>query len=106
MTHLSPELLIDIAEGTAPESAQPHLATCAVCRTQLSDLRQMLTSIAVDVPEPSPLFWDHLSAGVREATAVEAGSAPSWRLGRLSWRLAAGMSMAIVVIAIALTVRM
>ena len=78
--HLNPEELVDIAEGTRPESAAAHLAACDGCRTQLRDLRAMLSAAQqVEVPEPSPLFWDHLSARVSEAVAAEkAGAATSW----------------------------
>lgn len=70
--HLQPDELVDLAEGTRAESSAPHLAGCAVCRLQLSELKAMLsTAAAVDVPEPSPLFWDHFSARVREAVAAE-----------------------------------
>ena len=77
--HLNPEELVDIAEGTRPESAAAHLAACDVCRTQLRDLRAMLSAAQeVEVPEPSPLFWDHLSSRVREAVATEAVPRRSW----------------------------
>ena len=107
MKHLSAELLVDLAEGNAPESSQPHLATCAVCRAQLTELRDTLASIAFEVPEPSPLFWDHLSARVRESIAAEAaGSSSPGRFARLSWRLTAAMSAAVVILAVALTIRL
>jgi hypothetical protein len=106
MSHLSPETLVDIAEGAAPESSAPHLATCTSCRAQLADLRAMIATAAVDVPEPSPLFWEHFSARVREATAAEATRRSSWwRSPRLSWRLAAVMSVAVVVVAVSMTIR-
>ena len=58
--HLRPDELVDLAEGTRAESAAPHLAECAVCRLQLGDLKAMISAAAeVDVPEPSPFFWDH-----------------------------------------------
>jgi hypothetical protein len=70
--HLTPEQLIDIAEGTIPAASASHLATCEACGRQLADLRAMMSAVAaVDVPEPSPLFWDHLSARVSDAVAVE-----------------------------------
>jgi hypothetical protein len=70
--HLSPEDLIDIAEGTRRESSAPHLAACDACRRQLSELRAMMTAVAdVDVPEPSPRFWEHFSSRVRDAVAAE-----------------------------------
>jgi hypothetical protein len=76
--HLKPEQLVDLADGTVPESSAPHLASCEACRQQLVDLRAMMAAAAeVDVPEPSPLFWDHLSARVSEAVAAEP-SASGW----------------------------
>ncbi|HMJ87729.1 MAG TPA: hypothetical protein VK504_31355, partial [Vicinamibacterales bacterium] len=73
--HLQPDELIDLAEGTRAESSATHLAECAVCRLQLEELKAMLSTAAdVDVPEPSPLFWDHFSARVRQA--VDAEGAP------------------------------
>jgi len=79
--HLNAEELVDVAEGTRPESAVPHLAGCESCRGQLRELRAMLSAAqSVEVPEPSPLFWDHLSARVSEAVAEEARlkGSPPW----------------------------
>ena len=76
--HLHSEELVDIAEGARAESSAPHLAACAACRTQLSEMRAVMSAVAdVDVPEPSPLFWDHLSARVSDAVAREPRRA-SW----------------------------
>jgi hypothetical protein len=73
---LTSEELVDIAEGTRSEASAPHLAGCDPCRAQLSDLRAMMSVAAVvDVPEPSPLFWDHLSSRVSAAVAAEAAGA-------------------------------
>ena len=80
MTHVKPEQFIDLAEGTLPESAVPHLAACDACRRQLADVRAMMSEASgVDAPEPSPLFWDHLSARVREAVAEETAQPRTWR---------------------------
>jgi hypothetical protein len=60
-----------VEESASPESAA-HLAVCPRCRREVETLRRTLEELrAVDVPEPSPLFWDHLSARVREAIAEE-----------------------------------
>ena len=39
MRHMSPEELIDVAEGTGLEASAPHLSNCVVCRQQLAELR-------------------------------------------------------------------
>jgi hypothetical protein len=89
MRHLSVDEMLDLAEGTRLMAAFPHLATCDWCRRQLADIQSAIAAAAgVDVPEPSPLFWDALSARVREAVT----EAQRQRAGRLvaarGWRTA------------------
>ena len=100
--HLQPDELVDLAEGTRQESSAPHLAGCAMCRRQLADLRAMMTAAAdVEVPEPSPLFWDHFSARVRDAVAEEALPRRSfWTWPRLAIPTAVA-AIAVVMIAVA-----
>jgi hypothetical protein len=78
--HLTPEQFIDLVEGASAESAAGHLQTCERCRTQLADLRELRTISATggDVPEPSPLFWNQLSARVHEAIAAEGEPRVAW----------------------------
>lgn len=106
MSHLSPEELIDVAEGARLETSAPHLATCVLCQQQLAELREMIAAVENDagVPEPSPLFWDHLSARVGEAIAAEPAASTSWRrFGRGSWTLAGAISVTVVAIAVSFT---
>jgi hypothetical protein len=60
----------------------------------------------VDVPEPSPLFWDHLSSRVNEAVAAEGVprgfDASAWR--RLLMPLSA-VAVAGLLIAVSVTLR-
>ncbi len=80
MKHLGREELVDIAEGAHGEASVPHLTSCAICRDRLSCLRAMMSrASAVEVPEPSPSFWDQLSSGIHDAVARE--GEPE----RLSW---------------------
>jgi hypothetical protein len=59
---------------------------------------------AVDVPEPSPLFWDHLSQRVREAVAAEPVPASDWTSRfRLAWATGVVAALAMVVIAVTMT---
>jgi hypothetical protein len=84
--HLNTGELVDIAEGTRPEASAPHLAACEPCRAKLNELHAMMSAARdVDIPEPSPLFWDHLSSHVREAVATEAVPQRSW-LDVALWR--------------------
>lgn len=111
MRHLSPDQLIDLAEGTRPESSVAHLAECGECRRHLADLREMMAvAVSAEIPEPSPLFWDHLSARVRTAVAEDVEPRASWaRWTRvLNARVVAGslgLIGAAVVLAMAVTMR-
>jgi hypothetical protein len=72
----------------------------------LDELRDVMATLEVEVPEPSPLFWDHLSARVSAAVASDAKSARSWfGVGRWSWGLAAAVSAAVLAIAVSRTAR-
>ena len=88
--HLAPEELIDLAEGVRAEDAVPHLQSCEVCREQVVALRATMSAVGgspgINVPEPSPLFWDHLSRRVREAIAAE--GTPGSRFAGWRWETA------------------
>src|SRR5262245_56930878 len=69
--------LLDLADGRDREKWALHLEGCDVCRRQVADLADtMRAARAVNVPEPSPLFWEHLSARVRASVPDE--PTPSW----------------------------
>ena len=85
MRHLTSEQLIDLAEGGRAASSTPHLQSCETCRNRLAELRATLSAAAsVDVPEPSPLFWDHFSARVHDAVEAERAAGASV-FSRWSW---------------------
>ena len=71
MSHLSPSEFIDLADGSLPRARAAHVDGCDACRAQAARVHDALavTGEFADVPEPSPLFWDHLSARVREGVA-------------------------------------
>jgi hypothetical protein len=96
MRHLSPDELVDLAEGATLESSNAHLASCVECRRELAELRSLMrTAAAAEVPEPSPLFWDHFSSRVREAVAEER-QPRRVRFG--GWAVASVLSAAAVVL--------
>jgi hypothetical protein len=113
MRHLTAEQLVDLAEGVRTDTSMPHLQSCDSCRAQLAELRGTLSAAGdVDVPEPSPLFWDHFSARVHDAVEAERSNGPSaawrwlsWRAG--SWRIVPVWvgSLAVVVLAVGMMTR-
>ncbi len=89
MRHFTEVELLDLAEEARPAPSGGHLASCEACRRQLMDLRSAITAAAaVDVPEPSPIFWEHLSVRVRDAMNEESRrpAAAGWLLRWASWR--------------------
>jgi hypothetical protein len=80
MAHWSREELIDSLDQAPPPARLAHLDACAHCRAERDALVAVLRDVSrVQVPEPSPLFWDRLSARVRESLADEPTPvAPRW----------------------------
>src|SRR5262249_976462 len=96
MRHLSVAELVDIAEGVRRASEIPHLQACDACRDQLLDLQATMAAVReIDVPPPSPLFWDHLSARVHEAVRTDGAPVPV-RLGDRLWRPASVGAFAVL----------
>ncbi len=84
LRHCTADELLDVAEGLRSESDVPHFEGCRACRADLSDVRSALGLVrSVSIPEPSPLFWDHLSQRIRQA--VEHEGHPTLRRGRGWW---------------------
>jgi predicted anti-sigma-YlaC factor YlaD len=107
MAHLNPDDWLDLADGSRPEAAAPHLAACESCRRQVAELRTLLAEVSrVAVPEPSPLFWDQLSARISEAVAADqVPGRGRWRMGEWSWGLASVLCVAVAVGAVVVTLR-
>jgi hypothetical protein len=84
--------------------AAPISKHCAECRAELDGLLSMQQEAhADDVPEPSPLFWDHFSARVREATAHEKRAPQSW--WRTGWQPIAALAVAAAAVVLMLQPR-
>ena len=84
-SHLTPEEFVASIEGTLPPARSGHLDRCGSCLAQVSELRSLLQDVraAGPVPDPSPLFWDHMSGRIRQAT-LSAPARESWWSRR--WR--------------------
>ena len=80
-SHLSPDQFTDALDGpTAPPAVQAHLASCDACRAQVDSLAVLIQQAgeADGAIDPSPLFWDHFSARLRQATAAIPVQARWW----------------------------
>lgn len=98
--HLSDHEILEVVEDRADEDAQAHAAACGPCAARVKPLRAVLGRVrADDIPEPSPLFWDHLSARVAAAVAEERGAA-----GGAGWRFPWGWKSAVLAAAAACVV--
>src|SRR5262245_24896185 len=104
MRHLNANELIDVVESRATGRHLAHLDRCAGCRARVDELESVLRDVArVPVPEPSPLFWDHLSRRVSEAVAAEPVPQYGWR--RVSFRSAwPALAMASIVMVLVTSV--
>jgi hypothetical protein len=100
MKHLSDQQLLELLDERGSDAA--HLQSCAACREKLETLRQVMKDLRDDqVPEPSPLFWQHLSERVRQAIDDEPGLGESPSVSwwtQQGWRWALG-GVAVLVIA-------
>jgi hypothetical protein len=101
--HLTDAEFIEHLDGGLRPERAAHLASCERCRRDAEGLAATLTDArSVEAPEPSPLFWDHFSAQVREAIDQPAPSRLSAFLNALRRpgpALAGAAVVALVVIA-------
>jgi hypothetical protein len=103
MTHFTEMEFIDLLEGSLPAERARHADACGICRTQIEHLRAALASGAnADVPEPSPLFWEHFARRVDDGIASAGAGRAGWLSTMTSRRAftAAGAIAALVLIAV------
>ena len=100
--HLTPEELVDLIEGRLEPTRAAHADTCDGCRLEAAELREAVAeSQGLDVPEPSPLFWEHQSQRITAALAAErAAQLPWWRGASLRRLSAAAASVLMVAVGI------
>jgi len=99
MSHLTERELVDVIDGVLPADRRAHLDACAACRGDLASLRETLDAVlTVDVPEPSPLFWEHFSARVCEGVNNLTVERAPWYHAGLNWKWAAPALVAIVLV--------
>ena len=100
--HLSRAEFVDLIDSPAslPADRAQHVEMCAQCREEAEMLRAMRALAAEDeMPEPSPLFWDHFSARVTEELRREPFPAPRapWSPVPFARWTAAGMVLLLLI---------
>jgi hypothetical protein len=105
MKHLTDTEFVDLIEDAArlPSDRRRHADACEACRVQAGMLGAVLARTAGDeLPEPSPLYWDHFSARVSEAVRGESPDPAqrAWvqrfRSPLAAWAAAAAMAVLIM----------
>jgi hypothetical protein len=104
-SHLGETEFVDHLDGVLAPERSAHLDTCASCGKHAASLANIVRDgAAIEVPEPSPLFWDAFSARVREAIDAEPDPRGGrWAMSpwhRLRWATLAIATTAIVGIAV------
>lgn len=86
MTHLTESEIVDAVEARLHPARARHLDECGACRSRVGEAQETLQMAAVvDVPEPSPLFWDSFSTRVREAVAADDSRKEAWWARVAGW---------------------
>jgi hypothetical protein len=92
MTHLTDVEFVDLVDGTLAPARARHLDACESCRASASAIRKTFSRAAnAEIPEPSPLFWDHFSARVQEGVRAESVAPSGW----FGWAQSATMKWAL-----------
>jgi hypothetical protein len=102
MTHLTEHEFTDLLDGTLPPTRMHHLDSCAVCRNQADALQDAMSRLSeAEMPEPSPLFWQHFSANVRNALRGYAPARSRWFAGFQKPAMAWGAAGAVAIVILA-----
>jgi hypothetical protein len=103
MRHLTTAEIADAAANALGARGAAHLERCAACRARVAEARAAWDAAGdVPVPEPSPLYWTHMAARVRERVADET-ILPAWRArGWRDYVAVSGLRPAALVSALAL----
>jgi hypothetical protein len=106
MRHLTEAEIVDLVDGALALDRQRHADSCDACRAAVASVREAVARVSdAEVPEPSPLFWDHFSARVRDAVRETTHEEPRrWfsgtRRATLPWAAAGTVATAVLVVAV------
>ncbi len=95
--HLTDESLIDLLEERAGSETRRHASECRLCEARLQDAQRGLElAQRAEVPEPSPLYWEHFRRQVgRRLETAEPRRWPGFVWGPLLATAAAAVAVAL-----------
>ena len=90
MKHLGDTDVVDAVDGRLDAVRESHLAGCQACRARVEESQAWFRTLAdIEVPEPSPLFWDSFPARVNRAIDAPAAPRGWFTPARMAWTIAA-----------------
>jgi anti-sigma factor RsiW len=107
------ELMLEAMTTAAPPDVRrvliAHLDECALCRTEASQVEQMVALLrALPAPVPPPGYWPEFMTALERRVAEDGtalGRMVRWlRMPRMSWPAAVATAVIAVVIALTFTV--
>jgi hypothetical protein len=101
MKHLDDAEFVELLDGHLPALRVAHLKVCAKCSARASEMRAAADEArALPVPEPSPLFWEHLSSRIDQALERQPAPRGTFHPFRVAtWTWSAAGVLAVVGIA-------
>jgi hypothetical protein len=77
--HVADESLPDLASGLGSDAERSHAAACPACASRVAGVRSALQAArSVEVPEPSPLYWEAMRRSVGRRIDDEPRARASW----------------------------
>jgi len=99
--HVPDESLPDLAFGLGSDAERAHASACNACGSRLAEVRSAIeVARRVDVPEPSPLYWEAMRRGVGRRIEAEPRARSGW-----AWLAPLAAAAAVVAVAVLTTGR-
>lgn len=105
MKHLTENELVDLIEGSLGAERAAHADACDACHRQAEELGAIMREArSVEVPEPSPLFWEHFSLRVHDAVTAEPDATSAGWMSSIAARARLVLATAAIALVVAVAV--
>jgi hypothetical protein len=84
-SHVKDEQLLDLVDSGGAPSVRGHVENCVSCRRRVEEAREgLLWARDVEIPEPSPLYWEAFRVQVGRRIAAEPPRRAPWTASLLT----------------------